>query len=249
MVSFGTILYMRRNAYIQISECLICVQKKDHIAKTDPFPLNFTAIAGSSENGGLDPSSPLPDLVQHQPSFPGSKVSEMPSGTLLLLHGRVMISNCCYVFKMCQMFIFSITSKFFFVFHSGSLNKVFFGYIFSRTKRCHLCHRLAPLPVKVSTHWCNVVLTWMVDGSTEFMVDAHAWRSLERQRLGGFKRCRSTVGKAGLFFFHFSSGIVYEYTPILPELRFDKLPKKHLKEMGRTWRNYGERLWNIGCHN
>ena len=65
------------------------------------------------------------------------------------------------------------------------------------------CPRLVPLTVKVSTHWCNVVLTWMVDGSTEFMVDAHAWRSLERQRLGGFKRCRSTIGKAGCSFSFF----------------------------------------------
>ena len=76
----------------------------------------------------------------------------------------------------------------------------FFGRRLVDDQSCHVWpNSLAQLVVKVSTHWCNVVVMWMVPGSTEFMVDAYAWRSLERQRLGFSGTCQTTTEKTGCF--------------------------------------------------
>lgn len=62
----------------------------------------------------------------------------------------------------------------------------------------------------------------------------------------GVLGCPSTTEKLVVFCF-FLGGVWYMNIPILPELRFDKLPKKS-ENMGRTWRKYGEHLWNVVEH-
>ena len=105
------------------------------------------------KNGGLDhvdPSSPLPDLVQHQPFVPGSKVSEMPSGTLLLLHGRVDDFQLLLCF-------WRIVKSVFFVFHSGSLKMSFLDIYFQGLNGFVFCFSLKRdstfVDQKVATVW------------------------------------------------------------------------------------------------